>query len=45
VESRAATVAEIIAELEVTTVAERAGRTAALETEEMFERLRVDGHA
>ena len=45
VESRAATVAEIIAELEVTTVAERAGRAADLEAEGMFERLRVDGHA
>ena len=45
VDSTAATVADIIAELEVTTVAERAGRAADHEAEGVFERLRVEGHA
>ena len=42
--STAATVDEIIAELEDTSIAERAGRAQDLEAEDAFERLRVDGY-
>ena len=44
VESRASTIAEVIAELEATTVAERAGRAMDHEAEDSFERLRADGY-
>ena len=41
----AATIDEIIAELEATTrIAERAGRAMDHETEDAFERLRADGY-
>jgi 3'-phosphoadenosine 5'-phosphosulfate sulfotransferase (PAPS reductase)/FAD synthetase len=43
--SSAATVTDIIAELETTTIAERAGRAADHKSEGVFECLRVDGHA
>jgi sulfate adenylyltransferase subunit 2 len=43
--SSAATVTDIIAELETTTIAERAGRAADHEGEGVFERLRVEGHS
>ncbi len=42
--STATTVDEIIAELEVTRIAERAGRAQDQESEDAFERLRVDGY-
>ncbi len=42
--SNAATVAEIVAELEVTRVAERSGRAMDHEAEDAFERLRADGY-
>ena len=44
VESDAATTEEIVAELEVTRVAERAGRAMDHEAEDSFERLRADGY-
>ncbi len=44
VESHAANVAEIIAELEHTKVAERSGRAMDHEAEDSFERLRADGY-
>jgi len=44
VASTAATLEAIIAELEVTRVPERAGRAMDHETEDAFERLRVDGY-
>ena len=44
VASHAATIAEIIAELEITRTPERAGRTMDHEAEDSFERLRVDGY-
>ena len=44
VNSTAATIAEIIAELEETKVAERGGRAMDHEAEDAFERLRVDGY-
>jgi sulfate adenylyltransferase subunit 2 len=44
VDSNAATIEEIIAELESTRVAERSGRAMDSETEDSFERLRVDGY-
>ena len=44
IESKAATVADIIAELETTTTAERAGRAMDHEREDVFERLRADGY-
>ena len=44
VESGAATIPEIIAELEETTVAERSGRAMDHEAEDAFERLRVEGY-
>ena len=44
VESPAATLDEIIAELEVTDVSERAGRTMDKETEDSFEKLRARGY-
>ena len=44
VESRAATIEEIVAELAVTRVAERAGRAMDHEAEDSFERLRADGY-
>jgi sulfate adenylyltransferase subunit 2 len=44
VASTASTVAEIIAELETTTVAERTGRAMDHEAEDSFERLRSDGY-
>ena len=44
VDSAAATVEEIIVELERTTVAERSGRAMDHEAEDAFERLRVDGY-
>jgi len=44
VESTAATIAEIIAELETTRVAERSGRAMDHEAEDSFERLRVAGY-
>lgn len=44
VESNAATIAEIIAELEVTRAPERAGRAMDRETEDAFERLRAAGY-
>ena len=44
VESNAATIPEIIAELEETTVAERSGRAMDHEAEDAFERLRVEGY-
>ncbi len=44
VDSNAATLDEIIAELEVTKVAERAGRAMDHEAEDTFERLRADGY-
>jgi len=42
--STASTVAEIIAELETTKVAERAGRAQDQESEDAFERLRTEGY-
>ena len=42
--SNAATVAEIIAELETTRIAERSGRAMDHESEDAFERLRADGY-
>lgn len=44
VESEASNIEEIIAELEVTTVSERAGRTMDKETEDSFEKLRARGY-
>lgn len=44
VESQATTIDEIIAELRVTKVPERAGRAMDHETEDAFERLRADGY-
>lgn len=44
VDSNAVTIAEIIAELETTKVAERAGRAMDHEAEDSFERLRADGY-
>jgi sulfate adenylyltransferase subunit 2 len=44
IESRAATIDEIIAELQVTRTPERAGRAMDHEREDAFERLRVDGY-
>ena len=44
VPSQASTVDEIIAELETTRTAERAGRALDHETEDAFERLRADGY-
>lgn len=44
VESKAATIDEIIAELEVTRTPERAGRAMDHESEDAFERLRRDGY-
>ena len=44
VESTASTIAEIIAELEQTKVAERSGRAIDHESEDAFERLRVAGY-
>ncbi len=44
IDSTAASVIEIIAELEVTTTAERAGRAMDHEREDAFERLRADGY-
>ena len=44
VESAAATIAEIIDELEGTRVAERSGRAMDHESEDAFERLRVEGY-
>jgi sulfate adenylyltransferase subunit 2 len=44
IESTAVNVAEIIAELTVTTTAERAGRAMDHEREDAFERLRADGY-
>ncbi|MEX2649778.1 MAG: sulfate adenylyltransferase subunit CysD [Alphaproteobacteria bacterium] len=44
IESTASTVEEIIAELEVTKVAERSGRAMDHETEDAFERLRAEGY-
>ena len=44
VDSDASTIDEIIAELEVTTVSERAGRTFDSEAEDSFERLRASGY-
>ncbi len=44
VDSDASTLDEIIAELEVTKVAERAGRAMDHEAEDTFERLRADGY-
>ena len=43
VDSDASTIEEIIAELEITTVSERAGRAMDHEAEDAFERLRTDG--
>ena len=42
--SEATTLDDIIAELETTKVAERAGRAMDHETEDAFERLRADGY-
>ena len=44
VESPAASIEDIIAELEVTSVSERAGRTMDKETEDSFEKLRARGY-
>jgi sulfate adenylyltransferase subunit 2 len=44
VRSTASTIAEIIAELEATNVAERSGRAMDHESEDSFERLRSDGY-
>lgn len=44
IESHAATIEEIIAELETTRTAERAGRAMDHEREDAFERLRADGY-
>ena len=44
VPSTASTIAEIIAELEVTRTPERAGRTMDHESEDAFERLRAGGY-
>lgn len=44
VSSTASTIAEIIAELEATNVAERSGRAMDHESEDSFERLRSDGY-
>jgi sulfate adenylyltransferase subunit 2 len=44
VDSEAASVAEIIAELETTRVSERSGRAMDHEAEDSFERLRADGY-
>ena len=44
VESTASNIDEIIAELETTTVSERAGRTMDKETEDSFEKLRARGY-
>ena len=44
IESEAKTIKEIIAELRVTTMAERAGRAMDHEAENSFERLRADGY-
>jgi len=44
VESKASTVAEIIAELQTTKTAERAGRAMDHEREDAFERLRAEGY-
>ena len=44
VASEAATLDEIIAELETTKVAERAGRAMDHEAEDAFERLRAEGY-
>jgi len=44
VESKASTLDEIITELETTRVSERSGRAQDQETEDAFERLRVEGY-
>ncbi len=44
IESKAATIDEIIAELETTNTSERAGRAMDHEREDAFERLRTDGY-
>jgi sulfate adenylyltransferase subunit 2 len=44
VESQAATIEEVIAELEATSVAERSGRAMDHEAEDAFERLRTSGY-
>lgn len=44
IESEAATITAIIAELEATLTEERAGRTMDHESEDVFERLRADGY-
>ena len=44
IDSEAVTIEEIIAELRVTTAAERAGRAMDHEAEDSFERLRADGY-
>ena len=44
IDSEAMTIDEIIAELRVTTAAERAGRDMDHEAEDSFERLRADGY-
>ncbi len=44
IESKAATIDEIIAELETTNTSERAGRAMDHECEDAFERLRTDGY-
>ena len=44
IESRAATVDEIISELETTRVSERSGRAQDKEAEDAFERLRAEGY-
>ena len=42
--STAGTIDEIIAELETTSISERAGRAQDSEAEDAFERLRADGY-
>ena len=44
VDSNAATLDEVIAELETTKTSERAGRAMDRETEDAFERLRAEGY-
>ena len=44
IESNAATISDIIAELETTRIAERSGRAMDHEAEDSFERLRADGY-
>jgi len=44
IDSNAATLDEIIAELDATTAPERAGRAMDRETEDAFERLRAAGY-